>query len=96
LKEKISPEELSKAKELSKGRLMLRMEDSRSVAGWVGGQEILNGSILDVEEVVAIIDKVTAEEMCALAKELLIGDKLRLSVVGPVKNPERLEGLLTI
>ena len=96
LKEKISPEELSKAKELSKGRLLLRMEDSRSVAGWVGGQEILNGSILDVEEVVAIIDKVTAEEMCALAKKLLIGDRLRLSVVGPVKSADHLEELLKI
>jgi len=96
LKEKISPEELSKAKELSKGRLLLRMEDSRSVAGWVGGQEILNGSILDVEEVVAIIDKVTAEEMRALAKKLLIGDKLRLSVVGPVKSADHLEELLKI
>jgi predicted Zn-dependent peptidase len=96
LKEKISPAELTKAKELSKGRLLLRMEDSRSVAGWVGGQEILNGSILDVEEVVAIIEKVTAEEMCSLAKELLIGDKLRLSVVGPVKNADKLEELLKI
>jgi predicted Zn-dependent peptidase len=96
LKEKISPEELSKAKELSKGRLLLRMEDSRSVAGWVGGQEILNGSILDVEEVVAIIDKVTAEEMRALAKKLLIGDRLRLSVVGPVKSADHLEELLKI
>ena len=96
LKEKISPAELNKAKELSKGRLLLRMEDSRSVAGWVGGQEILNGSILDVEEVVAIIDKVTAEEMCTLAKELLVGEKLRLSVVGPVKSLDHLEKLLKI
>jgi predicted Zn-dependent peptidase len=96
LKEKISPGELTKAKELSKGRLLLRMEDSRSVAGWVGGQEILNGSIQDVEEVVAIIDKVTAEEMCTLAKELLIGDRLRLSVVGPVKKTDHLEALLKI
>ncbi len=96
LKEKVSPEELTKAKELSKGRLLLRMEDSRSVAGWVGGQEILNGSILDVEEVVSIIDKVTAEEMCALAQELLVGDKLRLSVVGPVKSEDNLEKLLKI
>jgi predicted Zn-dependent peptidase len=72
------------------------MEDSRSVAGWVGGQEILNGSILDVEEVVAIIDKVTAEEMCTLAKELLVGEKLRLSVVGPVKSLDHLEKLLKI
>jgi predicted Zn-dependent peptidase len=96
LKEKITEEELHKAKELSKGRLLLRMEDSRSVAGWVGGQEILNGSIMDVEEVVAIIDKVTAEDMCNLAKELLIGDKLRLSVVGPVKSADHLEKLLKI
>ena len=83
LKEKISVEELTKAKELSKGRLLLRMEDSRSVAGWIGGQEILNGSILDVEQVVSIIDAITVEEMRSLARELLIGDKLRLSVVGP-------------
>ena len=96
LKEKITPEELNKAKELSKGRLLLRMEDSRSVAGWVGGQEILNSSIMDVEEVVAVIDKVTAEEMCALAKELMIGEKLRLSVVGPVKSADHLEKLLKI
>ena len=96
LKEKVSPEELTKAKELSKGRLLLRMEDSRSVAGWVGGQEILNGSILDVEQVVAIIDKVTAQEICAVAKELLIGDKLRLSVVGPVKSTDHLEKLMKI
>jgi predicted Zn-dependent peptidase len=51
---------------------------------------------MDVEEVVAIIDKVTAKEMRKLAKELLVGEKLRLSVVGPVKSPENLEGLLKI
>jgi predicted Zn-dependent peptidase len=96
LKEKISDEEITKAKELSKGRLLLRMEDSRSVAGWVGGQEILSNKIMDVEEVVAIIEKVTAEEMRAVAKELLVGDKLRLSVVGPVKSTDHLEKLLKI
>ncbi len=96
LKETISDEEITKAKELSKGRLLLRMEDSRSVAGWVGGQEILSGKIMDVEEVVAIIEKVTAEEMRAAAQELLVGDKLRLSVVGPVKSTDHLEKLLKI
>jgi predicted Zn-dependent peptidase len=96
LKEKVSEDELVDAKELSKGRLLLRMEDSRSVAGWVGGQEILSGKIMDVEEVVAIIEKVTAEEMRAVAKELLVGDKLRLSVVGLVKATDHLEKLLKI
>jgi predicted Zn-dependent peptidase len=51
---------------------------------------------MDVEEVVAIIEKVTAEEMRTVAKELLVGDKLRLSVVGPVKSSDHLEKLLKI
>jgi len=33
------------------------MEDSRSVAGWVGGQEILSGKIMDVEEVLPSLIK---------------------------------------
>ena len=86
LKEPVSPAELTKAKELSKGRLMLRMEDSRSVSGWNGGQEMLNGFVQSVEEVVSLIDKITAEEMAHVASEYFTSDKLRLSVVGPVTD----------
>ncbi len=86
LKNPVSKEELTKAKELSKGRLMLRMEDSRSVAGWTGGQETLNGYILTVDEVIEKIDVVTAEDLAKLASDLFTSDKLRLSVVGPVKE----------
>lgn len=96
LKDPLLEEEVTKAKELSKGRLLLRMEDSRSVAGWVGGQEILSHKILNVEDVVSIIDKITAEEMSALARELLVSEKLRLSVVGPVKSEDNLARLLKI
>ena len=92
---KIIPEsELNKAKEFSKGRLLLRMEDSRSVTGWLGGQEILMGRILSIDEVVSIIDAITAEELQQLAQELLVGDQLRLAVVGPVPPDEPLEKLL--
>lgn len=86
LKEPVLEEELTKAKELSKGRLMLRMEDSRSVAGWMGGQETLNGYIQTVDEVIQKINEVTAVDMAELARELFIEDKLRLSVVGPAKD----------
>ena len=96
LKEPVSEAELSKAKELSKGRLLLRMEDSRSVAGWAGGQEILTGRILSVDQVVSIMDAITAEEVSQLARELLVGNRLRLAVVGPVKAEEHLEELLKL
>jgi predicted Zn-dependent peptidase len=84
LRELIPEAELEKAKEFAKGRLLLRMEDTRNVAGWMGGQEILTGRILSVDQVVSIIDALTTEELQRLAQELLVGDKLRLAVVGPV------------
>ena len=96
LKETIPEPELNKAKEFAKGRLLLRMEDSRSVAGWAGGQEILTGRILSVDKVVSIINAITAEAMQKLAQELLIGDRLRLAVVGPVPPDEPLEELLKL
>lgn len=96
LKELIPEAELLKAKELSKGRLWLRMEDSRSVSGWMGGQELLTGKILTVDEVIAIIDAITAEELRKLAGKLLVGEGLRLAVVGPISPDEPLEDLLKL
>jgi len=96
LKEVIPAPELSKAKELSKGRLLLRMEDSRIVASWMGGQEILTGRILSVDQVTSIIDAITADELKQLAQELLVGNRLRLAVVGPIANQEPLEALLRL
>jgi predicted Zn-dependent peptidase len=96
LKEPISEEELSKAKELFKGRVMLRMEDSRSVAGWMGGQEILTGEILTIDEVINIVDGITAGELQKIARELLLEEKLHLAVVGPVDPDEPLEELLKL
>ena len=96
LKEKVSESELSKAKESSKGRLLLRMEDSHNVASWMGGQEILTGEILTPEQVVSIVDAITADELKELAQELVVGDHLRLAVVGPINNQEPLEELLKL
>jgi predicted Zn-dependent peptidase len=96
LKEIVPEAELSKARELFKGRLLLRLEDSRSVAGWIGGQEVLTGQILSVDRVIAIIDTITAGELKKLAGELLVGEKLRLAVVGPVPPDEPLEELLEL
>jgi len=96
LREPVPQSELSKAKELSKGRLLLRMEDTRSVAGWMGGQEVLLGDILTVDQVVSIIDAITADELKELAQELIVGDSLRLAAVGPVDVDAPLAELLKL
>lgn len=95
LKETVPQAELTKAKEFSKGRLLLRMEDSRSVAGWVGGQELLTGRILNVDEVLAIVDAISAGEIQQLAEERLVTEQLRLAAVGPVAD-ESLAELLVL
>jgi len=90
LKEDVSEAELSKAKELAKGRMLLRMEDTRSVAGWMGGQELLTGRILTVDEVVSIIDAITLQDLKRVAAQLFLTEKLNLAIVGPIAGEDRL------
>jgi predicted Zn-dependent peptidase len=97
LKNEPVPEaELVKAKELSKGRLWLRMEDSYAVSGWLGGQEILTRKILTNDEAITKIDAVTAKQIQEVARKLLVSDKLRLALVGQVNQDRDLEKLLKI
>ena len=96
LKDDLPEEEVARAREFAKGRLLLRLEDSRSVAGWLGSQEVLTGDILDVNDVVAAIDRITADEIRSLAARLFRKEHLRLAVVGPVEDADRLAGLLSL
>ena len=90
LKDEVPARELTKAKELTKGRLLLRMEDTRSVAGWMGGQELLTGQIRTVDEVASIIDAITPQDLKRVAAQLLLTKKLNLAIVGPVNGEDRL------
>lgn len=96
LRQGITPSELTRAKELSKGRLQLRLEDSQNVALWLGSQELLRQQILDMDEVISIIDAITIDDLEQVAQELLIGEKLNLAVVGPVEKEEPLLKLLKL
>lgn len=86
LKTDMPESEVSKAKEMTKGRLLLRMEDTRNVVSWLGSQEIVAGRILTPDEVVAMVDRITAEDLKEIANRLLVTSKLSLAVVGPVKT----------
>ena len=89
-------EELTKARELSKGRLLLRMEDTRAVSGWIGGQELLLGAVRSVEQVVEELEAVTLEDLQRLAREILDPRGLYLAVVGPYRSDRRFAPLLPV
>ena len=86
--------ELVKAKEYIKGRILLRMEDSRAVSSWIGGQELLRGEIRSVDEVVEAIDAVTTAEVQRVAGDILRDDRANLAVVGPYRKQARFERLI--
>ncbi|HTY82046.1 MAG TPA: pitrilysin family protein [Dehalococcoidales bacterium] len=95
LQKSIPKDEITKAKELYKGRLLLRMEDSRAVAGWLGGQEILMGKIMTVDEVIKKVESVSAADLKDIAERVIQPGLMRLAAVGPVSPKEHLQELLT-
>ena len=75
--------EIQKAREYIKGRLLMRMEDSRSVASWLASQELLMDEITTPDETAARIDRVMPVDVVRTAERLLHGNSFRLAVVGP-------------
>jgi predicted Zn-dependent peptidase len=83
--------ELNKARESLKGRLQLRMEDTGSVASWLGRQELLKKQIVTVDEILKILDSVTTSDLQRVANDLFRPEALNLAVVGPFKSATRFE-----
>ncbi|MDI6857805.1 MAG: pitrilysin family protein [Dehalococcoidia bacterium] len=96
IREGVDEEELRKAKEMSKGRLLLRMEDTRNVAGWIGAQELLLGRVRSVDDVMAAIEAVTTEDVARVASSVFVEKGLNLAVVGPFRSERRFLPLLKL
>lgn len=86
--EPVTEEELRRALEFNRGRLLLQMENTSAVAAWYGRQEILPGKVYTVDEVIALLEQVTTEDIQRVARGLFHPTKLNLAVVGPFKSPE--------
>jgi len=89
-----SEQELNKAREYSKGRLLLRMEDTKAVASWLGAQELLQNCIQTPDEVVGALDVVEPSDIARVGNAYLGDEKMRLAVVGPRGGAKALTGML--
>jgi predicted Zn-dependent peptidase len=88
--------ELKKAREMAKGRLLLSMENSRNVAGWYGAQEVLTGKIMSIDDVTQAIENITLEDIRRVAGDLFMTQKLNLAIVGPIKDDGSVANLMTL
>lgn len=83
IREPVGDVELTRVRDFVKGRLELRMEDTRGVAMWIAGQELLLGRIRSVEELSSILDGIGPDEIQRVARTYLDPERAFTSLVGP-------------
>ncbi|MGZ4353180.1 MAG: M16 family metallopeptidase [Gaiellaceae bacterium] len=75
--------ELERAKENLKGRIMLSMESTSTRMSRLGKSLITDAELLSVDRIIAEVDAVSAESVSELAALLLARDRLSVAGIGP-------------
>jgi len=92
--EPVPADELEKAKSFSKGRFVLQLENPQGLILFGLRREVLERRVPELDEVLAGLSAVTAEDVQRVAQSLIADDKLRLALIGPFDDAERFEKLL--
>jgi predicted Zn-dependent peptidase len=95
-REDVPDAELAKAKAYLSGGLELRMDETRHMASWIGGQEALHDRVLTLEEALAEVAAVSSSDIRRVAGELFSDEGLRLAVVAPARYARGLEKRLRL
>jgi predicted Zn-dependent peptidase len=84
MRDTIVPEdEIERVRDFNKGRLELRLEDSRGVSNWLAGQELFLGRVKSVQEVCDIIDSISAADVQRVAQQYMRPELSYIAAVGP-------------
>jgi len=75
--------ELDRIKSYVRGNMVLGLEGTHQVASWLGSQESLRDTIIDVDEVIEHIDAVTQQDIQRVAQTCLAPEWRRLAIIGP-------------
>jgi predicted Zn-dependent peptidase len=89
VEEPVGEEELNRAKENVKGRTVLSLESPLTRMNRLGSSVLMDIPILSLDEIVAALDAVTAEDVSELAHELYTPEKLSAAGVGSDENAFR-------
>jgi predicted Zn-dependent peptidase len=81
--EPATPDELARAKENLKGRVVLSLESTGARMNRLGSEILAGAPLLSLDQVVEQIDAVTLEDLAALAHELWAPEKLSSAGIGP-------------
>ena len=79
----VAARELERAKENLKGRLVLSMESTATHMTRLGKSLVTDSEILSLDRVIAEVEAVDVEAVCALAATLLAPERLSAAGIGP-------------
>jgi predicted Zn-dependent peptidase len=88
----ITADELNRAKEHVKGRMVLSSESTAARMGRIGKALLFDTPLLTIDELIEKIDAVTREEVAELARELYSPDGLSAAAIAP--NEDRFRSAL--
>ncbi len=86
-------EEIERAKGAVRGSLVLSQEDSGSRMSRIGKNEIVYGQVMDFDDILKAISRVSASDIREIASEFLVKTPT-LALVGPFKNESKFEKVL--
>ena len=86
MRDGVPDEELRRAKDHMKGSLMLSLESTTSRMSNLARQHLFHGRIISFDEMLREIEKVTARDVKALAKQLFGRGQIGLALLGPVER----------
>jgi len=82
----IKESELLKAKEYLKGKMILNLEDSSSLAQFYANQAIVHKKIYKISELKTVIDSVSVADVEVAIQEIIKEDELRFAMIGPFED----------
>jgi predicted Zn-dependent peptidase len=92
----VEADELEKARNFAKGRLVLSLEDPKGTISFGLRDEVLEGRTREPEEVLEALDRVTLDDVHRVAQDVIREERLNLAVIGPFDDPGRFEKLLAL
>lgn len=75
--------ELGRIKAYVRGGMVLGLEGTQQVASWLGSQESLRDTVMDVDDIIARIDAVTTQDIQRVAQTCFAPEWRRLAIIGP-------------
>lgn len=85
----VAEEELSRAKDLITGRMLMQLEASDEVASWYGRQAILRDGFLDPAKMEKLIRQLTVNDIKRVAELIMVNRGLNLAIIGPIQKGEK-------